>query len=123
MGDDEDDDVPSTAASSTVDAKKGGKGAGKGNAKAQAKQPEKRTDIKETNDEGAKNWSTVGLSFQASRFTTFRGVFNEFNFTNWLWYYVVRPKLEDSKSDLEDIEACDVVGVEEVDAVLKEFMP
>merc|ERR1719199_1513336 len=69
-----------------------------------------------------KNWSAVKMASEESKLS-FRGYLSAPNFTNWLWYNVVREKLEETKGKLTDLEPGDVEGVEEVDAILGEFLP
>jgi hypothetical protein len=69
-----------------------------------------------------KNWSAVKMACEESKLS-FRGYLSAPNFTNWLWYNVVREKLEETKGKLTDLEPGDVEGVEEVDAILGEFLP
>jgi len=74
--------------------------------------------------EKAKNWSSVNLAFQESKLN-YRGSFSNLGFTNWLWYRVVRPKLEETKSKLPELsdEELEKYGIQDVEEVLSEFMP
>ncbi|CAJ1416473.1 unnamed protein product [Effrenium voratum] len=74
--------------------------------------------------EKAKNWSSVNLVFQESKLN-YRGSFTAGSFTNWLWYRVVRPKLEETKSKLPELsdEEIDKFSIQDVEEVLGEFMP
>merc|ERR1712190_166415 len=43
---------------------------------------------------------------------------------NWLWYRCIRPKLEETKSKLPDIDlGGNAFGIEDVEEILGEFMP
>merc|ERR1712045_338553 len=73
--------------------------------------------------EKAKNWSAVNVAFKESRLN-FRGVFTTLSFTNWLWYRCIRPKLEETKSKLPELDTDgNVFGIEDVEEILGEFMP
>lgn len=74
--------------------------------------------------EKSKNWSSVNLAFQESKLN-YRGSFSALSFTNWLWFRVVRPKLEETKSKLPELsdEEMDKYGIQDVEDVLGEFMP
>jgi len=66
----------------------------------------------------------VNLAFQESKLN-YRGSFSALSFTNWLWFRVVRPKLEETKSKLPELsdEELDKYGIQDVEDVLGEFMP
>ncbi|CAK8999971.1 unnamed protein product, partial [Durusdinium trenchii] len=74
--------------------------------------------------EKSKNWSSVNLAFQESKLN-YRGSFSALSFTNWLWFRVVRPKLEETKSKLPELSEEDMekYGIQDVEEVLGEFMP
>ncbi|CAE7319717.1 abfD [Symbiodinium sp. CCMP2592] len=74
--------------------------------------------------EKQKNWSSVNLAFQESKLN-YRGSFSALSFTNWLWYRVVRPKLEETKSKMVELsdEELEKYGIPDVEEVLGEFMP
>merc|ERR1712014_377628 len=69
----------------------------------------------------AKNWSAVNLVFQESKLN-YRGVFSAIAFTNWMWYRCVRPKLEETKSKLPEIDAA-AYCIDDVEEIMGEFMP
>merc|ERR1719191_2560107 len=62
-----------------------------------------------------KNWSLVGLACHDAKIG-FKGNLSELNFTNWLWFHVIRPKLAETKSKLldPDLESSGIVGVDDV---------
>eukprot|EP00928_Gymnodinium_smaydae_P014152 TRINITY_DN15141_c0_g3_i1.p1 TRINITY_DN15141_c0_g3~~TRINITY_DN15141_c0_g3_i1.p1 ORF type:complete len:1123 (-),score=352.51 TRINITY_DN15141_c0_g3_i1:114-3035(-) len=75
--------------------------------------------------EKMKNWSSVGLVCKESKLS-YRGSFTPIAFTNWLWYRCVRPKLEETKSklpELDEDEMAKVYCIDDVEEVLGEFMP
>merc|ERR1712151_767340 len=83
---------------------------------------------KEAEDEEAqgtidkqKNWSSVNVAFRESKLN-FRGVLTPVSFTNWLWYRCVRPKLEETKSKLPEIETSNF-GIDDIEEIMGEFMP
>eukprot|EP00397_Hematodinium_sp_SG-2012_P002463 GEMP01002469.1.p1 GENE.GEMP01002469.1~~GEMP01002469.1.p1 ORF type:complete len:1021 (+),score=252.22 GEMP01002469.1:44-3106(+) len=69
-----------------------------------------------------KNWSVVNLACQESRLQ-FRGVLTEKNFTNWLWKFVIHPKLEESRGKIPDIELFDFSVAEDLEELFREFLP
>merc|ERR1712232_339420 len=70
-----------------------------------------------------KNWSAVNVACKESKLE-FRGVLSEVSFTNWLWYRCVRPKLEETKSKLPEIDVGNCpYGIEDVDEIFNEYMP
>lgn len=70
-----------------------------------------------------KNWSAVNLAFKESKLA-FRGALSAHAFTNWLWYRCIRPKLEDTKSKLPEVDiSSNAFGIEEVEEIMGEFMP
>lgn len=74
-------------------------------------------------EEKAKSWSAVKLVSLESKLT-FRGSLSPAAFTNWIWYRCVRPKLEETKSKLPEIDLSgNAFGIEDVEEVLGEFMP
>jgi len=94
------------------------KGAGKGGAK---EKDEKEEEEEKKKDE--KNWSSVNLVYRECKLN-FRGSFNQVQFTNWLWYRVIRAKLEDTKSKLDDVDLADNAwGIEDIEEILSEYMP
>merc|ERR1712166_616526 len=86
----------------------------------------KEKDEKEEEDEKKKeekNWSSVNLVYRECKLN-FRGSFNQIQFTNWLWYRVIRAKLEDTKSKMDEIDIGDNAwGIEDIEDVLGEYMP
>mmetsp|Transcript_97219 Transcript_97219/g.182815 ORF Transcript_97219/g.182815 Transcript_97219/m.182815 type:complete len:1094 (-) Transcript_97219:84-3365(-) len=75
--------------------------------------------------EKQKNWSSVNLVYKESKLS-FRGNFTAMAFTNWLWYRCVRPKLEETKEELREIDADDLedlFSITDVEELLGEFMP
>merc|ERR1712113_84447 len=44
------------------------------------------------------------------------------SFTNWLWYRCIRPKLEETKSKLPEIDISNF-GIDDVEEIMGEFMP
>ncbi|CAD7967444.1 unnamed protein product [Amoebophrya sp. A25] len=73
-----------------------------------------------------KNWSQVNLAFQESKLS-WKGNFSTYNFSNWIWNYVVRVRLDESKGNVEEFAERDteevVQGVEDIHDVLAEFIP
>merc|ERR1712014_15494 len=70
-----------------------------------------------------KNWSAVNLTFKESKLN-FRGTLTPIAFTNWVWYRCVRPKLEETKAKLPDVDTSDgKFGIEDVEEIFGEFMP
>merc|ERR1712137_735085 len=110
-GDDDDDDEEPEAADSvalsSVAAKPGEDG---------------KEDIKVEKD---RNWSAVNLTFRDSKLT-FRGSFSNISFTNWLWWRIIRPKLETTKSK-EGLPEVDIndgnYGIADIEEILGEFAP
>merc|ERR1712048_360984 len=72
----------------------------------------------------AKNWSAVNLASQESKLS-FRGSFTAVAFTNWLWFRCIRPKLEETKSKMNELSEDELKRycIEDADEVLGEFMP
>jgi len=70
-----------------------------------------------------KNWSSVNLACRETRLS-FRGVFTPAAFTNWLWYRCIRPKLEETKSKLPDVDVdVSAFGIDDIEEIMGEFMP
>merc|ERR1711879_797198 len=70
-----------------------------------------------------KNWSAVNVACKESKLT-FRGCLTPVSFTNWLWYRCIRPKLEETKAKLPELDISgNVYGIEDVEEILGEFMP
>jgi len=70
-----------------------------------------------------KNWSAVNVAFRESKLN-FRGVLTPMAFTNWLWYRCIRPKLEETKSKLPEIDiASGMYNIDDVEEIMGEFMP
>lgn len=97
-------------------------------AKASTAAEEKRQKQEEEDKEAvgsvdkSKNWSSVNLAYKESKLT-FRGVFSMTSFTNWLWYRCVRPKMEETKSKLPDLDDLAEFGIDDIDELLNEFLP
>lgn len=72
--------------------------------------------------EKTKNWSSVNLAYQESKLA-FRGLLTPLAFTNWLWYRCVRPRLEEAKSKLPEVDPSSVPGVEDCEEIFAEFVP
>merc|ERR1712137_1204035 len=81
-----------------------------------------KEDIKVEKD---RNWSAVNLTFRDSKLT-FRGSFSNISFTNWLWWRIIRPKLETTKSK-EGLPEVDIndgnYGIADIEEILGEFAP
>lgn len=126
---DEDDDDPEMLAliGDGTDAPEGGEGDSDAEEDprdaARKKQEEEDKEAVGT-VEKSKNWSSVNLAFQESKLN-YRGSFSALSFTNWLWFRVVRPKLEETKSKLPELSEEDMekYGIQDVEEVLGEFMP
>merc|ERR1712048_379981 len=96
----------------------------------EAEKEKKKREAEKEEDEAAagtiakeKNWSAVNLTFKESKLS-FRGVLSPLAFTNWVWYRCVRPKLEETKAKLPDIDTSDgKFGIEDVEELFGEFMP
>merc|ERR1711879_1028026 len=70
-----------------------------------------------------KNWSAVNLTFKESKLN-FRGCLTAISFTNWVWYRCVRPKLEETKAKLPDIDTSDPkYGIEDVEEIFGPMVP
>ena len=65
--------------------------------------------------------SVTKLAYKESKLE-FTGVLTPVSFTNWLWYKCVRPKLEDTKSKLPDVDTT-AFGIEDAEDILGEFTP
>merc|ERR1712039_106542 len=68
-----------------------------------------------------KNWSAVNVAYKESKLN-FRGVLTPMAFTNWLWYRCVRPKLEETKSKLPEVDVA-TFGIDDIEEIMGEFMP
>ncbi|CAE8674334.1 unnamed protein product, partial [Polarella glacialis] len=72
-----------------------------------------------------KNWSAVNLSCRESKLS-YRGSLSPMAFTNWLWYRCIRPRLEETKAKLPEL---DLQGddskycIQDVEDLFGEFMP
>merc|ERR1719374_95 len=85
------------------------------------KEDEEEEEAKKT--EKGKNVSSVGLAFRESKLS-FRGVLSPTAFTNWMWYRCVRPRLEETKAKLPEIDINgNAYGIEDVDEILGEWLP
>lgn len=85
------------------------------------KEDEEEEEAKKT--EKGKNVSSVGLAFRESKLS-FRGVLSPTAFTNWMWYRCVRPRLEETKAKLPEIDISgNAYGIEDVDEILGEWLP
>merc|ERR1712113_930264 len=99
-------------------------------AKAKAKasaDKDKDQDAEAEEDQGTwdkqKNWSAVNVAYKESKLN-FRGVLTPVAFTNWLWYRCIRPKLEETKSKLPEVDTSSgAFGIEDVEEIMGEFMP
>jgi len=70
-----------------------------------------------------KNYSAVNLACKDSKMG-YRGVFSQESFTNWMWYRCIRPRLEESKSKLPELDISNnAFGIEDIEEILGEFMP
>merc|ERR1712183_860594 len=71
-----------------------------------------------------KNWSSVNLCCQETKLQ-FRGSFSAVAFTNWLWWRCIRPKLEETKSSLDELseEERQKYSIDDIEEVLGEFCP
>lgn len=86
-----------------------------------AAEKEKESVPKEEKLEKEKNWSAVSLTWRDSKLA-FRGSFSAVAFTNWVWWRMIRPKLEETKAKLADIDISDnAYGIEMVEKILGEF--
>jgi len=84
---------------------------------------EEEEDEKQGTVDKQKNWSAVNVACKESKLS-FRGALTPVAFTNWLWYRCIRPKLEETKSKLPEIDIENSnYGIEEVEDLMKEFMP
>merc|ERR1711974_317222 len=68
-----------------------------------------------------KNWSAVNVAFRESKLQ-FRGVLSPTAFTNRLWYRCIRPKLEETKAKLPDIDVS-AYNIDDVEEIFGESMP
>lgn len=108
-------------AAESEDEEPAAKGAGKGAAKEKEEKEEEEKEEKKKADE--KNWSSVNLIYRECKLN-FRGSFNQVQFTNWLWYRVIRSKLEDTKSKMDEVDTSDNMwGIEDIEEILSEYMP
>jgi len=71
--------------------------------------------------EKQKNWSAVNVAYKESKLN-FRGILTPMAFTNWLWYRCVRPKLEETKAKLPEIDVSNF-GIDDIEEIMGEFMP
>merc|ERR1712099_112314 len=97
-------------------------------AKAKAKasaDKDKKEDAEAEEDQGTidkgKNWSAVNVAYKESKLN-FRGVLTPVSFTNWLWFRCVRPKLEETKAKLPEVDASNF-GIDDIEEIMGEFMP
>merc|ERR1712185_597497 len=92
-------------------------------AAARKKQEEEDKEEVGTVDKG-KNWSSVNLCCQETKLQ-FRGSFSAVAFTNWLWWRCIRPKLEETKSSLDELseEERQKYSIDDIEEVLGEFCP
>merc|ERR1719343_1374520 len=91
-------------------------------AKAKAKEAEEEDAAQGTIDK-AKNWSAVNVAYRESKLQ-FRGVLSPMAFTNWMWYRCVRPKLEETKAKLPEIDiSSGAYNIDDVEEIMGEFMP
>merc|ERR1712226_1383022 len=74
------------------------------------------------NVEKQKNWSSVNVAANESKLN-FRGCLSKLNFTNWLWYRCVRPKLEETKAKLPELDADQLAkyGIDDVEEIFGEY--
>merc|ERR1712050_630791 len=98
----------------------GGAATASGAAGSKEKQEEEDEEVAGTIDK-AKNWSAVNCAFKESKLN-FRGVLTPVAFTNWLWYRCVRPKLEETKSKLPEVDTA-AYFIDDVEEIMREFMP
>lgn len=93
-------------------------------AKAKAAKEQEEEDAAVGTIDKAKNWSAVNVTHKETKMS-WRGVLTPLNFTNWLWYRCIRPKLEDTKakklSDIEDFKLKE--GIDAIEEIMGEFMP
>lgn len=126
--DDEDDDDPEILAIlgdvQEGDVEGGADSGDDEEAEKKAKQRQEEEEKEVGTIEKQKNWSSVNLVCKESKLT-FRGSFSPIAFTNWLWYRCVRPKLEETKSKLPELEddLVESYGIDDVEEILGEFMP
>jgi hypothetical protein len=91
--------------------------------KKNEKEKEKDEDDASGTVEKSKNWSAVNLTFRESKLTL-RGSLNPTSLTNWVWYRCIRPKLEETKAKLPELDTSNgAFGIEDVDEIFGEFMP
>merc|ERR1711988_1932978 len=69
---------------------------------AERKKKEKEDEEEVGTVDKSKNWSSVNICSQETKLT-FRGSFSNLAFTNWLWWRCIRPKLEETKSSLDEL--------------------
>merc|ERR1712008_163119 len=109
--------------------------AGEGDAKAEAdsddedeEDPKKPVEEEAEEPSGAaagkeKNYSAVNLTCKDTKLPC-RGVFTYVSFTNWMWYRCIRPRLEETKSKLPELDISNnAFGIEDIEEILGEFMP
>merc|ERR1711879_841017 len=89
---------------------------------ARKKQEEEDNEAQGSVDKN-KNWSSVNLACQESKLS-YRGSFTAIAFTNWLWSRCIRPKLEETKAKLPELDISgNVYGIEDIEEIMGEFMP
>merc|ERR1712014_349453 len=71
--------------------------------------------------EKSKNWSSVNLCCQETKIAALPAI----PFTNWLWWRCIRPKLEETKSSLDDLseEDREKYSIDLIEEVLGEHCP
>merc|ERR1712096_136966 len=91
---------------------------------ADRKKKEEEEDAEVGTVEKEKNWSSVNLCYKDSKLT-FRGSLNPIAFTNWLRWRCIRPKLEETKAKLQevDLEEMKDYGIEDLEEIFGEFAP
>jgi hypothetical protein len=93
--------------------------------KAAVKKKEKEQEEEKEVIEKQKNWSSVNIICKESKLA-FQKTFTQVTFTNWLWWRCIRPKLEETKSrlpELEEEELFQLFNVHDGEEVLGEYMP
>mmetsp|Transcript_53663 Transcript_53663/g.85351 ORF Transcript_53663/g.85351 Transcript_53663/m.85351 type:complete len:1090 (+) Transcript_53663:51-3320(+) len=128
--DDDDDDDPEIAAMLAEGGiPEGEEGEGddgeEEDTKAVAKKKIEEEDKEEVGTvEKGKNWSSVNLCCQETKLS-FRGSFSAVAFTNWLWWRCIRPKLEETKSSLDELSEEDRAkfSIDDIEEVLGEYCP
>jgi len=128
-GDEDEDDDAELAAmlGESIDAEAEGAAGADAESGDDEAQPSKREEEEDAAAVGTvekqKNWSAVNVACKESKMN-FRGALTQVAFTNWLWYRCIRPKLEETKSRLPDVEAeGGAFGIDDVEEIMGEFMP